>query len=115
MEDEEKGELQRIIEAVDATESQEDRLLSVQLDTSLREAVRAAQNSNQKATVTLTVKVSPGAERRVSFVATVAAKLPRPPVSGITLFADAKGGLHASDPAQKDLFPKPAPIHRKDN
>jgi hypothetical protein len=30
----------------------------------------------------------------------VAAKLPRPPVAAVTLYADAAGGLHNSDPAQ---------------
>ena len=30
--------------------------------------------------------------------------------------ADAKGGLHTSDPAQKEMFPKPTTIHnRKDS
>jgi len=54
------------------------------------------------------VKVVPGADRRMTFACNVAAKLPRPPLQAATLYADEKGTLHRSDPAQKPLpFPKP--------
>lgn len=89
-----------VIGAIDALEVEEERLLSIQMDKSLQEAIRAAQNSGQPAAVTVSVKVKPGPERRVTFSATVSAKLPRPPVSAATLYADLDGKVHKSDPAQ---------------
>lgn len=93
-----------IVEAIDSLEHEPERHLSIQIDNSLRDAIRAAQTSNSKASVTILVKVTPGADRRVSFSANVKAQLPRPPLSGVTLFADPEGNVHRSDPAQMKLF-----------
>lgn len=90
-----------VVAAIDSLESDPARHLSLQIDQSVRDAVQAAQSSGQGASVTVTVKVKPGAERRMSFAATVSAKLPRPPVSAVTLYADAEGNVHQADPAQK--------------
>lgn len=89
-----------VIAAIDANESEPDRHLSIQIDNSLRDAIRAAQNSGQPASVTIVVRVKREIDRRVGFSATVAAKLPRPPLSGVTLYADDDGNVHKSDPAQ---------------
>lgn len=106
-----------VIEAIDAVEVEPDRHLSIQIDKSLRDAIRAAQGSGQPAGVTITVKVKPGPDRRVSFAANVNAKLPRPPVSAVTLYADEAGNIHKSDPAQMKLsLPPPTLITgRKDS
>lgn len=98
--EEQQDTLDEVIKAIDAAEVDPDRHLSLQLDKSLREAIRASQASNQPASVTLTVKMKAEAGRRVAFSANVNAKLPRPPVSGVTLFADANGTVHNSDPKQ---------------
>ena len=89
-----------VVSAIDAAEVDPDRHVSIQIDKSLREAVRAAQSSGQPSAITIQVKVKPGPDRRVSFGMNVSAKLPRPPVAAVTLYADAGGGLHSSDPAQ---------------
>jgi hypothetical protein len=99
----EQNTLGEVLKAIDSTESDPARNISIQIDHSLQEAVRSALNSGQVADVTLKVKVKPGAERRVSFSATVKATLPRPPVSSVTLYADAEGFVHTSDPAQGRL------------
>jgi hypothetical protein len=98
--DEDQDTFKDIVEAIDALETEADRHLSIQIDKSLRDAIRAAQNSGQPADVTIKVNVKPGPERRVSFAAKVAAKLPRPPVSAVTLYADLDGNVHKSDPQQ---------------
>jgi hypothetical protein len=103
VEAEELGTFDAVVRAVDSLESEPSRHLSIQIDESIRDAILAAQASNQKASVTIQVKVTPGVERRVSFVATVKAQLPRPPVSGVTLYADAEGNVHNADPAQQRL------------
>lgn len=92
-----------VVGAIDALEPEPERHLSIQIDNSLRDAIRAAQGSGQPAGVTIAVKVRPGPDRRITFSATVNAKLPRPPVNAATLFADADGNVHKSDPAQQRL------------
>ena len=99
----EQDTFSEVLKAIDATEYEPERHVSIQIDDALREAICAAQTSNQSASVTITVKVKPGPERRVSFAANVNAKIPRPPVSAVTLFADANGNVHKSDPAQQRL------------
>lgn len=89
-----------IIQAIDALEVEPERHLSIQIDATIRDAICAAQASGQSAEVTIKVKAKSGPDRRMNFSATVAAKLPRPPVSGVTLYADPDGGLHKSDPQQ---------------
>lgn len=91
---------QLVVQAIDASEHDPDRHLSVQIDDCIRDAVLAAQTAGESATVTIKVKVEPGVERRVTFTASVKAQLPRPPVPGATLYADRAGGLHQSDPKQ---------------
>lgn len=100
---EEQNTFDDVIAAIDATESEAERHLSIQIDDSLRDAIRAAQTSGRPAGVTIAIKVQPGPDRRVSFAANVAAKLPRPPVTAVTLYADADGNVHKSDPAQQRL------------
>ena len=92
-----------IVDAIDSMEVEPDRLLSIQLDKSVRDAICAAKHSGQAASVSVTVKVRPGADRRMSFSASVQAKLPRPPVSAVALYADEEGHVHRSDPAQGRL------------
>lgn len=99
----EQDTFDQVIQAIDSTESEPERHLSIQIDNSLRDAIRAAQASGQKSSVTIAVKVVPGPDRRVTFAANVKAQLPRPPVSGVTLYADADGNVHRSDPAQQRL------------
>ena len=100
---EEQDTFVSVVEAIDQQEVDPDRHLSIQLDQSMRDAIRAAQTSGQKASVTVVVKVHPSQERRMIFSATVKASLPRPPVQMVTLFADANGAVHRSDPAQQRL------------
>lgn len=108
---EEQDTFNDVIAAIDANESEPERHLSIQIDNSLRDAIRAAQSSGQPASVTIVVKVKREVDRRVGFSATVAAKLPRPPLSGVTLYADADGNIHKSDPAQMRMpFAPPTPI-----
>jgi len=97
---EDQDTFSEIIEAIDALENDPDRHLSVQIDATIRDAICAAQASGQPAEVTIKVKAKSGPDRRMNFFATVSAKLPRPPVAGVTLYADLDGGLHKSDPAQ---------------
>lgn len=109
--DEEKDLFSQIIEAIDDAEVEPDRHVSIQLETSLKDAIHAARMSGKKAIVTVKVHVKPEHERRVQFSATVDAKLPRPSVSAATLFADDRCQLHRSDPAQLRMtFPKPIPL-----
>ncbi len=104
-----------VIEAIDRMESEPDRHLSIQIDRSLRDAIRAAQTSGQKASITIALFVTsrPDDPRRVNFVAKVAAKLPRPPVSSVSLYADEEGGVHNHDPAQLKLPYAPIPISQQ--
>lgn len=111
-EGEETSAFQEIVAAIEAIETEAERHLSIQIDGSLRDAIRAAQTSGQKASVTITVKVIPGPDRRVTFSANLASKLPKPPLATATLFADQSGKLHRSDPAQLRMFPL-ATIHTK--
>lgn len=100
---EEQNTFDQVVEAIDQLESEPDRHLSIQIDNSLRDAIRAAQTSLQKASVTIQVRVMPGADRRVTFAATVKAAIPKPPVQAATLYADADGNVHRSDPKQQRL------------
>lgn len=97
---EEQDTFNEIIEAIDALEVDPDRHLSIQIDQSIREAIQAAQTSGQPSEVMVKVKMKSGPDRRMDFSANVSAKLPRPKVSAVTLYADASGGIHKSDPAQ---------------
>lgn len=109
----EQDTFESIIQAIDSFEADPDRHLSIQIDRSLRDAIRAAQASGQGAAVTITVavKARPDDTRRVNFAAKVSAKLPRPPVSAVSLYADDEGGVHRSDPAQLKLpYQQPTPI-----
>lgn len=109
---EEQDTFDQVIKAIDDTETAPERHLSLQMDKAVRDAILAARESGQKASVTLQLKVQPGPERRVSFVANLKTSLPRPPVSTVTLYADEEAGLHRSDPAQSKLpFPAPVPLH----
>lgn len=92
-----------IIDAIDSMEPERERHVSIQIDSSLRDAVRAVQSSGQAASVTISLKVKPGPDRRIGFHASVKAQLPRPPVAGVQLYADAEGCVHRSDPAQQRL------------
>ncbi len=114
--DEPQDTFNEVIEAIDAGEVEPNRHLSIQIDNSLREAICAARDSGQGASVTITVKVKPGGgDRRITFAANVNAKLPRPPVSAVTLYADDDGHIHKSDPDQMRLpYPAPTPLNRKD-
>ena len=109
----EQGTFDQVIEAIDALEHEPDRHLSIQIDNSLRDAIRAAQTSGKKASVAIAIKVVPGPDRRVTFAADVKASLPRPPLSGVTLYADADGNVHRSDPAQQRLGFYDATLTRK--
>lgn len=114
--DEEQDTLATIIEAIDSQESDPDRHVSIQLDRSIREAVKAAQTSGKPASVSFKLNVKTGPEKRVSFSADVTAKLPRPPVSGVTLYADAEGNVLKSDPRQtKFPFNQQQTTTSKDN
>ena len=113
---EEQNTFAEVITAIDALESDPARHLSIQIDDAVRDAVQAAQTSGQPASVTIQVKIKPGAERRMSFIAHVKAQLPRPPVGGVTLYADANGHVHHSDPKQSHLeFYDPAAQPKKEN
>lgn len=113
--EEEIGTFEQVMLAIDETENDPSRHLSIQLDTSMQDAIRSARVSGQPATVTIKVKVRPGPESRVEFSATVDAKLPRPPVNAVTLFADDGGGLHKSNPKQEKLPFHLYPNTRKDD
>lgn len=102
-ETEDQNTFNDVVMAIDSLESEPDRHLSIQIDKSLRDAICATQSSGQPASVTVVIKVKAGAERRILFAAQVNAKLPRPPMSAVTLYADADGNVHKSDPAQTRL------------
>lgn len=105
----EKPEIQHVntfmdvIGSIDSLESDPDRHLSIQIDSSLRDAIKAAQTSGQPASITVKIKVKPDTDRRVTFSAGLSASLPRPPVSSVKLYADEFGCVHKSDPAQLKL------------
>jgi hypothetical protein len=99
----EQDTFDEVLKAIDASEFEPDRHISIQLDRSLREAIQAAQTSNKPASVTIAINVRPGPDRRVEFAAKVTSKLPKPPTNAVTLFADANGTLHKSDPRQMAL------------
>lgn len=96
-----------IVEACDSAESDPDRQLSQQIERGCREAIQAAQNSGQPASVTIKLTVKAGPDRRVSFAPNVKAQLPRPPAPAVTLYADKEGRLHESDPAQMKMAFQP--------
>lgn len=103
MSKDDKTAMEQIFEAIDSAEADPDRHLRNQMDRSLTEAVRAAQQSGKSATVTLKIQIKPNAERRVICSAGVDAKLPRPPVGAVSLFADGLGNLHDVDPQQMKM------------
>jgi hypothetical protein len=92
-----------IIKAIDGDEFDAERHISIQIDETLRDAIIAARNSNKPASVTIAIAIKPGPDRRMEFGAKVTAKTPRPPTPAVTLFADAAGCLHKSDPRQTRL------------
>jgi hypothetical protein len=94
-----------ILQAIDKTETDPDRHLSIQIDQSIRSAIRAAQASNRPATVIIKLKMQAGPERRMEFHGGVDCKLPKPSAPAVTLYADSEGGVHRSDPKQGQLFP----------
>lgn len=97
---EEQDTFDHILTAIDSSEPDPERHISLQIDGALRDAICAAQASNSKAGVTIKVTIIPKQERRLVFACTVDAKLPRPPVNAATLYADGSGALFKSDPAQ---------------
>jgi hypothetical protein len=104
--------LEKICDTADALESDPDRHILTNLNTSLTDAIRAVSRTGRAATVTLKIAIKPAGERRVACVPTVDAKIPRPATSAAQLFADGMGNLHSADPAQGRLHlttrsPKP--------
>jgi hypothetical protein len=93
-----------ICETADALESDRNRKVLAQLNSSITDAVRSAQRSNQKSTVTLKLSIKAHPDGRITAAATVDAKLPRPPVNAAQLFADGMGNLLTSDPRQGKLL-----------
>lgn len=113
---EERETFSQVLAAIDAAEDEPDRHLSIQIDRSLREAIRAAKSGGAAAGITIKVKVKAGPDRRVTFGAVVSAQLPRPAVAAVTLYADEKGDVHRSDPNQKRLpFAAPHPITKQES
>lgn len=99
-----------VVKAIDRMEVEPERHLSIQIDTACREAIRAAQLTGKSAAVTIKLSIKRDAERRVTFAADVATKLPRPSVSAVTLFTDDEGGVHSADPRQARIdFDGPGP------
>ncbi len=114
--EEEQDTFSDIISAIDAMEMEPDRHLSIQIDQSLREAVRAVQNGGKAATVSLTFKVAraPESTKRIQISATLKKTMPPPPVSAVSLYADEDGSVHRSNPAQEQL-PEPIGFPRLTN
>lgn len=98
-----KTQFEQILDAIDGAEPDGDRHVMVQVNRSLGEAIRAANASGKKATVTLKLEIKPSIDRRVVCAAAVDAKLPRPPVGSVNLFHDAMGNLYPSDPQQMKM------------
>ncbi len=115
--EEEIGTLQQVLRAVDETESDPARHVSIQIDDGIRDAIRACKDSGKKAKFTIEVVASPQPERRVQLGVLVKATLPKPPTSAVVLYADDMGSLHRSDPAQLPLpgagGPKVTPIKKE--
>jgi hypothetical protein len=109
-----ENEFDRVIREIDRRESDPDRHLSLQLDAAVRDCIRSARASGEKATLKLTITITPDSGNRMTFAAKHAETLPRPANSAVTLYADAEGGIHNSDPAQMKLpLTKPTAIKKE--
>lgn len=93
-----------ICETADALEGDKSRKVLALLNSSITEAVRAAQRSGKKSKVTLKLELKAHPDGRISAYAAVDAVLPRQPVNAAQLFSDGMGNLHASDPRQGKLL-----------
>jgi hypothetical protein len=85
--------LQTLIEAADSAEHDPDRKLSEQIESGLRAIDMAVKETGESGTLTITVKVEPGAENRLNVQAGVKVKKPPPSVPVVTLYTDENGGL----------------------
>lgn len=106
----------RIVLEIDASESDQERHLSIQLDEAVRAAVRAVRASNKKATITMKLTIAPDKGSRVTFGGQVDSRLPRPGTNQVTLYTDAEGNVHRADPAQMPIryeTKRPAPAGKE--
>ncbi len=94
------NEFDRVIGEIDRLEVEPDRHLSMQLDKEVRAITRAAKAAGKPAMLKLTIKATPGPDRRVVFSASFASTLPKPSANAVTLYADEDGAIHQSDPLQ---------------
>ncbi len=84
--------------------------LEAMLDDRLREAGRAAAETQKAAEVTLKIKIKPHEQTGVMIVTgEVKAKLPEKPVTGSIFFAGDDGTLSRRDPRQLYAFPESEP------
>jgi hypothetical protein len=90
-----------IMEAADSAEHEPDKKLSAQMEDGLRAVIAAVKETGGDGTVTLTIKVEPGAESRINITPKVKVSSPRPAVPAVTLYADSQGGAHR---AQMGIF-----------
>lgn len=62
---EEQDTFDQVIKAIDDTETAPERHLSIQMDKAVRDAILAARESGQKASITLQLRVQPEVRLRV--------------------------------------------------
>lgn len=90
-----------IFRAADTAEPEEEKKLTYLVESGLQELNRAVKETGQDGTLTLTIKVEPGAEARLNVQPKVKLSAPRPCIPGVTLYTDATGRLSA---IQQGLF-----------
>jgi uncharacterized protein YfdQ (DUF2303 family) len=81
----------------------DDGMLLGKLNQSLREVVRAAEQSGGKGTITLKIDVKTIGEGQIGLDPTITTKIPRRKPQGARFWADKDGDLHRSNPKQVKL------------
>jgi hypothetical protein len=97
-----------VIKQIESVETDPDRHTSILIDDAIRDAVKGAMATGQKAKVTITLAVTPSSDfrvaRDVAFSAKIKADIPRAPIPAVRVFADRDTGeLMKADPAQHDI------------
>jgi hypothetical protein len=91
------------LELIDSMEPEVERQVSSQLHEELRAVVKAAKASGKAAKLVITITAQPKEDRRITLGASHKSTLPKPPSSGVTLYADEDGGIHKRDPLQVEI------------
>lgn len=79
------------------------RRLEDRLDEALADVIAAVNEHQAPGKVTLTLSIKPGGDGHLTHKAGIKCDIPRPGVPDAVFFADENGGVHRTDPKQRDI------------